>query len=129
MKILIKHFFNFKKDRLQNPRYQRVVTWLLQLVGLILVFMSSWNIYLNIIIGLALLGFEFSNFSRKYPNVVRPDETPRIDLAQEVQRPNFFSPIKFLRQKSPFRKSRNIPPKRFLTQEEYEEQGEFVSKN
>lgn len=85
--------------------------------------MSSWNIYLNIIIGLALLAFEFSNFSRKYPNVVRADQTPRIDLAQEVQRPNFFSPIKFLRQKSPFRKNRIIPPKRFLTQEEYEEQG------
>lgn len=135
------------EDSMKHPKYQRICCWFLQLIGLVLIGISSWNLKFNIFIGGVVLAIEmFSygkrhgttwfNFMGKKANFTT--ESPRNNVTispTPSQRPNFFSPIANLRRiPMRFRGATSVGPalfmeKKFLTNDEYEDEGERETTN
>jgi chromate transport protein ChrA len=144
------------EDNLKKPKYQQIVCWILQLVGIWCVSISSWNLLLNVGLVGALLFYEFIQFSSRYqPNWKKLGEkfnrkaatvtkdsdgdsskifcTPQRSqkgtsstfgaqcAAESTPRANFFSPVTRFLQRRPVTPANSI--KKYLTKEEYEEQG------
>ena len=125
----------FYEDQLRNPKIQKITGWFLQLVGLLAILISSWKMSVNIAIVTILLVRDFALFSSKHivknatptrNGVGGGDATPKRrpedffspKLTATSPRSNFFSPLRiFQRKQSP------VSVKKFLTKEEYEEQG------
>ncbi|CBY35306.1 unnamed protein product [Oikopleura dioica] len=152
--------YYYEDSVLRHPKWQNFVCWALQLFGLLLIGISSWNIKLNIFIALCVLAKELLKYSRRHgtftaakvsyktsPSHVKSrlntshfsptPSTPKFNstLPKTPQTPNFFSPIAGLR-RLPMRlgfmrnnEQNSTPEKKFLTKEEYEEQGERETKH
>jgi hypothetical protein len=154
--------YYYEESVLRHPKWQNFVCWALQLIGLLLIGVSSWNIKLNIFIAICVLAKELAKYSRRhgtFTNTVKKSpshvksrlqantpfsttsapSTPQFNKDSRVsktpQTPNFFSPIAGLR-RLPMRlgfmrnnEPTGTPEKKFLTKEEYEEQGERETNN
>ena len=147
--------YYYEESVLRHPKWQNFVCWALQLIGLLLIGVSSWNIKLNIFIAICVLAKELAKYSRRhgtftntvnykkspsppFPTTSAPS-TPNFNKDSSApktpQTPNFFSPIAGLR-RLPMRlgfmrnyEQNGTPEKKFLTKEEYEEQGERETNN
>lgn len=112
------------EEGLKSPRYQRITSWFLQLIGLLMVLVSSWNIFLNFAVIGAVLLKEFANYTAKYHSswpFIRQFQSSKTNQRSEaVQRPNFFSPMKLFNRR---RLRPQTPKKEFLTQEQFQAQG------
>ena len=129
------------ESNLKTPKFQKIICWILQCIGLGLIFISSWLVTINVAIITFLLIREFVLFSKRPSapsggaahsgagDVTIPNGSPRAKMmtperksffpAQtSTPRSNFFSPLRLFQQRAPL-----VSVKKYLTQEEYEEQG------
>ena len=132
------------ESNLKTPKFQKIICWILQCIGLGLIFISSWLVTINIAIITCLLIREFVLFSKRPTvhsdggaigvhggagDVTMSNGSPRVQMktperksffpAQtSTPRSNFFSPLRLFQQRAPL-----VSVKKYLTKEEYEEQG------
>ena len=132
------------ESNLKTPKFQKIICWILQCIGLGLIFISSWLVTINIAIITFLLIREFVLFSKRPTvqsdggaigvdggagDVTMSNGSPRVQMktperksffpAQtSTPRSNFFSPLRLFQQRAPL-----VSVKKYLTKEEYEEQG------
>jgi len=134
----------YYEDQLRNDKVQKMAGWLLQLIGLVSILISSWRMGINIAIVTILLVREFALFSQRHiVDWKRMRYRPRNETESQngagdqlsttpierkpadffprpvsTPRSNFFSPLRIFQ-----RKASPVSIKKFLTPEEYEEQG------
>ena len=56
----------YYEDQLRNDKVQKMAGWLLQLIGLVSILISSWRMGINIAIVTILLVREFALFSQRH---------------------------------------------------------------
>ena len=71
--------YYYEESVLRHPKWQNFVCWALQLIGLLLIGVSSWNIKLNIFIAICVLAKELAKYSRRhgtFTNTVNYKKSP-----------------------------------------------------
>jgi len=128
------------ESNLKTPKFQKIICWILQCIGLGLIFISSWLVTINIAIITFLLIREFVIFSKRPSvpagvnsgagDITMTNGSPRAKMMKTPERKsffpaqtstprsNFFSPLRLFQQRAPL-----VSVKKYLTTEEFEEQG------
>ena len=128
------------ESNLKTPKFQKIICWILQCIGLGLIFISSWLVTINFAIITCLLIREFVIFSKRpstpssgtvysgdgdvtisngsqRTQMKTPERKSFFPVQTSTPRSNFFSPLRLFQQRAP-----PVSVKKYLTQEEYEEQ-------